>query len=307
MDYPAVQELGSGVWMLAERQHGVVARTQLLELGLHPQAIKHRIQRGRLHPLWREVYAVGRPHVTRYGRWMAAVLTCGPEAVLSDFDAGALFCIRPKSSGAIHVSIPARRRVRDRPGIRVHRRVQLAGDDVTRHHGIPVTSPVRTLIDLSTQLSPNQVERAVGEADKLGLVDLEALRGVLDGRPAQRGVRTLRKLLDRRTFVLTDTELEQRFLPIVRRAGLPKPHTRFRVNGFKVDFYWPELGLVVETDGLRYHRTPAQQATDRVRDQAHAAAGLTPLRFTHAQVAYEAHHVEGTLRAVARRLGEHSV
>ena len=102
--------------------------------------------------------------------------------------------------------------------------------------------------------------------------------------------------------MLTDSELERRFLPIARRAGLPPPQTGRPVNGFKADFFWPELGLVVETDGLRYHRTPIQQTRDRVRDQAHAAAGLTPLRFTHTQVAYEPDHVEGTLRAVARRL-----
>jgi very-short-patch-repair endonuclease len=95
--------------------------------------------------------------------------------------------------------------------------------------------------------------------------------------------------------------LERRFLPIVRKAGLPLPQTRWRVNGFKVDFYWPELGLVVETDGLRYHRMPAAQARDRVRDQEHAAAGLTPLRFTRAQVRFEPERVEATLAAVASR------
>ena len=98
-------------------------------------------------------------------------------------------------------------------------------------------------------------------------------------------------MLDRRTFRLTDSELERRFLPLARAAGLPVPLTRQRVNGFEVDFFWPDLGLVVETDGLRYHRTPAQQARDRLRDQAHTAAGLTPLRFTHAQVRFEPGHV----------------
>ena len=84
--------------------------------------------------------------------------------------------------------------------------------------------------------------------------------------------------------------------------GLGLPETGVRVNGFKVDFYWPDLKLVVETDGLRYHRTPAQQQRDRLRDQAHLAAGLTPLRFTQAQVRFEAAHVERTLLNVAGRL-----
>ena len=167
--------------------------------------------------------------------------------------------------------------------------------------GIPVTSPVRTLIDLSTRLSSHQLEAAVNEADKLDLVDPEALSAAAEARPRLHGVGALRAVLNRRTFALTDSELERRFLRLVRPAGLPLPETGVHLNGFRVDFYWPHLGLVVEADGLRYHRTPAQQARDRERDQAHTAAGLTPLRFTHAQVAFEAERVVATLRAVAAR------
>jgi very-short-patch-repair endonuclease len=105
------------------------------------------------------------------------------------------------------------------------------------------------------------------------------------------------------TFTLTDSQLERRFVSIVRKARLPRPETGRHVNGFKVDFYWPELGLVVETDGLRYHRTASQQTKDRVRDQAHARTGLTQLRFTHAQVKFEPGYVRATLGAVARPLG----
>src|SRR5438874_171443 len=119
----------------------------------------------------------------------------------------------------------------------------------------------------------------------------------------RRGIRTLREVLDKHTFRLTRSELERLFLAIVRTAGLPIPLTQQIVNGFKVDFFWPELGLVVETDGLRYHRTPAQQARDRLRDQAHTAAGLTPLRFTRAQVRFDPAHVQATLAAAAVRLG----
>ena len=120
--------------------------------------------------------------------------------------------------------------------------------------------------------------------------------------PRRPGIGRLREALDRRTFTLTDSELERRFLPLARQVGLPLPETGSYVNGFKVDFYWPELGLVVETDGLRYHRTPAQQARDHVRDQTHLAAGLTPIRFTHGQVRHTPDHVRMTLEAVARRL-----
>lgn len=190
---------------------------------------------------------------------------------------------------------------RRRPGVAVHRQA-LAQNHLTRRHGIPVTSPARTLVDLAPRLPPNQLEAALNEADEHDLIDPERLRSALDAMAGVTGVAVLRELLDRRTLTLTDTELERRFLPIARRAGLPPPQTQRRVNEFRVDFFWPELGLVVETDGLRYHRTPAQQARDRERDQAHTAAGLTPLRFTHEQVAFDAAHVESTLVAVVRRL-----
>ena len=158
------------------------------------------------------------------------------------------------------------------------------------------------MIDLASQLSSSDLEAAVNEADKRGLCDPETLRSALDRSSRRPGVAKLRTLLDHRTFTLTDSELERRFLPLARAAGLPQPVTGHRLNGYKVDFYWPELGLVVETDGLRYHRTPAQQATDRLRDQTHAAAGLTPLRFTYAQVAFDPDRVRTTLMSVADRL-----
>ncbi|HEX7059937.1 MAG TPA: DUF559 domain-containing protein [Solirubrobacterales bacterium] len=170
------------------------------------------------------------------------------------------------------------------------------------HEDIPLTCPIRTLVDLAVQLNPGSLERAVNEADRLDLVNPEALRDALNGYRGQPGVARLCELLDRRTFRLTRSELERRFLPLADAAGLSVPQTRQWLNGFEVDFFWPDLGLVVETDGLRYHRTPAQQARDRLRDQAHMAAGLAPLRFTHAQVRFEPGHVRDTLTAVARRL-----
>jgi very-short-patch-repair endonuclease/predicted transcriptional regulator of viral defense system len=286
------------VLALAGKQHGVVTRAQLLELGLSSRAIDYRVRRGRLHRVRRGVYAVGRPQLTRHGVLIAAVLSCGPGAALSHQHAGELYGIRKRMSGPIEVTIPAGG-MRTQPGVRVHR-AAMPRADVTLRHGIPVTTPVRTLVDLAQQLSARELEAAVNEADKLDLVDPERLRAALEARGGQAGVAALRELLDRQTLTLTDTELERHFLPIARRAGMPEPLTQRHVNGFRVDFYWPDLGLVVETDGLRYHRTPAQQSRDRLRDQAHTAAGLIPLRFTHAQVVYEAGHVGRVLAAVAR-------
>jgi very-short-patch-repair endonuclease len=288
------------LWTLARRQHWTVARWQVLDLGFSKHWIDHRIAVGRLHPLHRGVYAVGRPHVTPYGRWMAAVLACGPEAVLSHDSAAALWGIRPAASGLeVSVLTGAKRRP---DGIMVHRRPSLRPHEVTTHRGIPVTSPIRTLIDIAVRLDRDPLEAAINEADKLDLCDPEELRSALDEAAGQPGVRALRTVLDRRTFTLTDSELERRFLRIVHALGLPKPETGVRVNGYKVDFHWPHLGLVVETDGLRFHRTPAEQARDHMRDQAHTAAGLTALRFTNAQVRFEPGYVGDTLAAVVGRL-----
>jgi very-short-patch-repair endonuclease len=229
--------------------------------------------------------------------WRAALFACGPTAALSHGTAAAWWKIREEQGNVIHVSVPkdVRRRL---PGIRCHRRSNLNPSEVLDLEGIRVTSPATTLVDIAHELPVPALERSIKEADKLELIDPERLRMELESMPPRPGKARLRRLLDRHTFVLTDSELERCFAPIARRAGLGKPVTGAELNGFRVDFWWPQLGLVVETDGLRYHRTPAQQTSDRLRDQAHAAAGLTPLRFTHAQVRYEPAHVERVLREV---------
>jgi very-short-patch-repair endonuclease len=232
---------------------------------------------------------------------MAAILACGDHAALSYRSAAALWKIGTERNDSIDVSVRPYSRAR-RPGIRTHSRPSLPAHDVTTRAGIPVTTPVRTLIDLATELPRNRLERAVNEADKRDLIDPESLRSALDQYAGEPGVKALRALLDRHTFRLSDDELEVRFRPIAEEAGLSRPLTKQRVNGFEVDFFWPDLGLVVETDGFRYHRTPATQSRDALRDQTHTAAGFTTLRFTHWQVRYEPTHVRRILLKTARNL-----
>jgi very-short-patch-repair endonuclease len=217
---------------------------------------------------------------------MAAVLACGAGAALSHRSAAALLGIGSELPGQIDVSVRGRRELR-RPGLSVRGRTKLAVEDIGLTDGIPVTSPVRTLIDLSTELDPLDVERTVNNADKRDLLDPESLRVALDRYAGEPGVQPLRRLLDKLTFRLSDSDLEIYFRRIVVSAKLPMPLSKQRVNRFEVDFYWRDLGLVVETDGLRYHRTPAAQLRDARRDRAHVMAGMTPLRFTHYEVRYE--------------------
>lgn len=287
---------------MARRQHGVAARSQLLALGFGAEAIRHRLERGRLHGVHRGVYAVGRPEITHHGRLMAAVLACGPGALISHRSAAELWGIASHRPRKIELSVPSGSRYRP-GGCTVHRR-DLAPDERTLRHRIPLTATASTLVDLAAGVDRPRLEAAVNEADKLDLLRADELPGLVarfSGRP---GLRALRALVEARSFRLTDSELERRFLALVHSAGLPAPETGHYLSGFRVDFFWPLLGLVVETDGLRYHRTPGQQARDRLRDQTHVASGLTALRFTHAQVRFEPAHVRATLRAVMRRLNQ---
>jgi very-short-patch-repair endonuclease len=293
------QPLFDAALAVAKPQYSVITRVQLVRLGLTDEAIRHWLRTGRLYRIWRGVYAIGRPGLTRSGYYMAAVLTCGDEACLSHDSAGVHYEILRHRRGPIHVSVPPTASARRR-NITIHRRAHVL--TVRQHKGIRVTSPVDTLVDLATRLDAQRHERAVNEAVNRDLVDPERLRKEAAAMQRRPGARATVRLLDRDTFVVTDSRLEQRFVPIALAAGLPKPLTQRHLEGARVDFYWPDLGLIVEADSLRFHRTPSQQAADALRNQRHAAAGLTPLRFTHWQIFHDAEHVRKTLAAVAARL-----
>lgn len=288
-------------WELAGRQQGVVTRRQLLALGFNAREIEHRINRGRLHIVMRGVYAVGWPELTKKRQWMAAVLACGEGAALNHQSAAALWGIAKEQHGRIDVSV-GRRSELERPGLKVRARAKLDPAKIAAKDGIPVTEIAQTLVDLAAELSPRRVERAINEADKHNLIDPETLRSQLGSHAGEPGVKPLRMLLDKRTFRLSDSDLEILFRPIAAEAGLPFPLSKQIVNGWEVDFYWPDLGLVVETDGLRYHRTASTQTRDARRNRTHALAGMIPLRFTHHEVKYEPTRVRRELKQAAAML-----
>jgi very-short-patch-repair endonuclease len=265
-------------------------------------AIDHRLETGRLHLISRGVYAVGRRELTPHGRWMAAVLVCGDLAALSHRSAARLWGIGYEERGRIDVTVRRRREIH-RVGLKVRMRPKLPERSIVRRFGIPVTHPVQTLIDLATEPRPLRLERAVNEADKLDLVDHETLRRALgvDVYVGMPGVKTLKVMLDRHTFRLSDSDLEIYFRPLALAAGFPVPFSKHRVLGYETDFFFPDHDLIVETDGLRYHRTPSQQARAAKRDQKHVAAGFRVLRFTHWQITYAADEVTDVLRRVRAR------
>jgi very-short-patch-repair endonuclease len=292
----ATNYVPKSVWALARRDHGVVSDDELVERGYTRSAIRHRVRTGRLHPKGPGVYAVGSPNLTRYGRWMVAIKGCGTGAVLSFLSAAVLWGIWKKEPAEIDVTVPRRRRPR-REGVSLSRR-DLPEHDVTTRHGLPVTTIVRTLIDLAAVLTSEQLEDLVAEADARGLIGLDVLRHRIEGR-SERGAAVLRELLDRHALVLPASRLERLFLPLAEEAGLPKPQMQTQLGSSRVDFYWPELKLVVECDSLRYHRTQLQQAEDHARNHAHVIAERICLRPTHHQIAREPGYVVRLLAKVS--------
>jgi very-short-patch-repair endonuclease len=277
----------------------VLSRGDLLGLGFSDKGIKHRVATGRLHPVAAGVYAVGRPDLTPHGRWMAAVLACGRSALLSHRSAAELWGIGWEEDRRIDVTVRRDAKIARR-GVKVRRRPKMPEGSVVRRFGIPVTTPTQTLIDLATELKPLRLERAVNQADVHDLVDPETLRRSLDAYVGMPGAKTLRTMLDRHTFRLSDSDLEIYFRPLALAAGFPLPLSKQWVLGFEVDFHFPDHGLIVETDGLRYHRTPAQQARMVKRDQTHTSHGFRVLRFTHWQIAHAPNEVAEVLTRVRK-------
>lgn len=291
--------MGAKKWQrvleLARKQHGAVSRQQLLGIGCSDKAIKHLLASGKLHRTeWRGVYVVGRPELTQYGRLRAALLTCGDDSVLMGPSAGSLWRIWKPHDRLIHVSLPAVQNRQARRGIAVHRRA-LARRDITRERGIPVTTPLRTVIDLAARAERDQAERLINAADARNLLRADTLREELDGRPGEPGVPLLKEILDRDTFVLTESELERLFLPLAEAAGLGKPESQKRFGPHRVDFYFPKANLVVECDSLRYHRTTLQQRRDLERDHMHLSARRKRLRLLHFHIKHEPAYVLGLL------------
>jgi hypothetical protein len=203
-------------------QHGVVTRSQLLGFGLTDAGVRHRLETGRLHEVYRGIYAVGRRELGRRGELMAAVLACGTGAQLSRRSAAELWRIRKRADGPIDVAVPGEF-VPRRTGIAAHRRKILRRRIV---HGIPVGDPISVLVDLATCLPDDELEDAVNEADRLDLVRTHDLRPALDREPKRPGVGRLKRLLDAQTFSRAANALERRFLALVRDAGLPAPDTQ---------------------------------------------------------------------------------
>jgi very-short-patch-repair endonuclease len=264
---------------LAGNQYGLVTRGQLVAIGVGPHGIAERVRTGRLLRIHRGVYAVGHRALRPAGYWMAAVLACGADAVLSHRSAAALWDLRGDPPAHVDVTVPSRHGRLPGRGIRIHRTRRLAPTEVTERNGIPVTTVARTILDLADQLPVQDVKRAIDEAEYRGLFDLTALRAVIRDNPGRRGGRRLLALAAE-PLALTRSEKETLFLGLCRRHGLPLPRAAVQIEGFEADFHWPEQRLIVEIDGIAAHRTRRAMERDRTRDRRLLLAGHRTVRLT---------------------------
>jgi very-short-patch-repair endonuclease len=283
---------------IAARQLGLVTTTDLTTAGITRGALARRIAAARLRLLYRGVYVLG-PVLVPNARQLAAVLSCGTDAVLSHHTAAALWGIRPDTGGDIDVTVT--RQLRPRVGIHIHRARALDQRDVTLRHGIPVTTPARTLRDLAAVLDRRSLARALEEAEVQRLVN----RRSLTAQRGRRGAAALRAVLqsaDEPAF--TRSEAEAKLLALIRKARLPTPEVNARIGGYEVDFLWREQGLVVEVDGFAYHSTRQAFERDRRKDADLQAKGLRTTRLTYRQIAKEP---EATIAVLAAALSVREV
>jgi len=248
---------------LAGRQDGVVGRGQLAALGMTPGQVRHRLRTGRLHRVFRGVYAVGHEAIGDLGRVRAALMAAGPTAVASHRTAAELHRLTPVMPRQVEVTV-TRAGPRSRGGLTIHRTTR--PPTITTARGLPVTAPSRTLADLAAELSADAFESLCAEALVRHLVsarDLDALAP--DAAP-------------------TRSELERRFRRLVRDAGLPPPEVNPQHGATLPDFRWPGERVIVETDGWAAHQGRAAFERDRARDADRTGDGWAVLRFTARQV-----------------------
>ena len=284
---------------LAARQHGLVARRQLLALGLGEDAIDHRLSNGRLRRLQRGVYALGHRELRREGHALAAVLAAGDGAVLSHRSAAGLWGIRPWSGSFIELTAPGRGGVVRRRGRVLHRSTELPPGEVASENGLPVTTVARTLLDLAAVVPPHHLRRAIERAEQAELFDLVAVRRVLDAHPGRPGRRSLVALLadfHDHGDAHTRSDLEAMLLQICLDHDLPRPQVNRYDGTRESDFRWPDHRLIVELDSWTFHgRTRRAFDGDRARDRALLRAGWRVARFTDRQIRGDAASVAAEL------------
>jgi very-short-patch-repair endonuclease len=241
------------------------------------------------------VYAVGQPRLSRQGEWMAVILACGHDSYLASLNAAVHMNLWRRRVTGIHVLAP---RNRNLPGVRVRAYRSLDRRDVTLRDGIPVTTVPRTLVDLSDVLTAHQLANVIHEAAFRTLFDERAVRAAIDRANGRHNLHVVERALELNAAgsAGTKSELEDRFLVLTSKSGLPEPLVNTQVQDLEVDFHWPQLRLIVEVDGPG-HTRPRTKRDDEHRDARLRATGHTVLRISDHEIDQRSEIVAAGLRS----------
>jgi hypothetical protein len=261
---------------LARRQYGHITRAQLLELGFGRGAIAARLANGSFVAVFAGVYAVAPRRDDPIARAAAAVLACGPTAVLSHSSAATLWGMTERWTVPIEVTATVERR---RPGITTHRCTTFTRVDVRRHLGIRVTSPARTLLEIAPRTPDTDLTRMVNDARRDGYVHLATLTDLVARCPNHPGATKLKAIVEQ-PHGPTRSDFEDRFLAFARAYGLPAPLVNTHLNGREVDALFEVEKLIVELDGWEFHNDRTAFVDDRERDSAMLKRGYATMRVT---------------------------
>lgn len=286
---------------MARRQHGVVSIRQLLgPLGYSRSSVKRGVEAGRLHPLYRGVYAVGHTNISLHGKCLAAVLAAGPGALASHYSAAWVWGLSSSSPSPFHVTVTTGRG--PRLPVLLHRARNISDADRGFHEGIPVTSAARTLLDQAALVRRRDLKRLLKRSEERRVFDLAAVHDVLSRNKGHRGAKRLRNAV--RSYEpppFTRSGFEERFFEAVLAAGLPRPSVNFNVAGYEVDVYWPERRFAVELDLFETHGTRDSFEEDRLRQEDLLLEGIGMTRVTGPRFAREP---DAVLARVSRLLAE---
>jgi predicted transcriptional regulator of viral defense system len=295
-----------GIAALASRQHVVFGLSQLVALGLSRNAVQKRTEAGRLHRIHQTVYSLVPPNLlTPEGHWMAAVLSCGPGAVVSHRTAAKLHGLLGYNGTKLDITVPGRHS-RRRGRIVVHGSTTLGPKDVTVVNNVPCTTVARTLLDLAEVVDRRRHERAFDQAEVEEVLDMGAITDQLDRNSTRAAASRTKALLAEHYpgSTLTESQLEEAFLALCRRVRLPQPEVQQWIylpdggDPIRADFLWREERVVVETDGEKYHKTGQRRRSDRRKDQRLAVHGFRPVRTDARQVLERPAEIELAVRAL---------
>jgi Transcriptional regulator, AbiEi antitoxin len=290
-----VDALEALIAAIAVKQFGYITRAQLLAIGLGPPAIKYRVKTGRLIPVHAGVYAVGYVNRTPVARACAAVLACGNRAALSFGSAATLWGFNKHWDEPFEVTVADSHR--RRAGIKIHRSRTLVRRDITRHHGIRVTSPARTMLDYAPRLTDRRLGRVVNDGLRGPYLHLDDLADVRRRNPTHPGAKRLARFVGEPT----NSPLEDDFVEFAKRYGLPAPVTNTHLLGYEIDVLYPAERVIVEVDSVEYHSDRDAFEGDRDRDATMLAADYLTVRVTDMRMTKTPEREAGRLNAILER------